>query len=111
MSVRIREEIQEVLSRCRRGRPAATGPPGDDSLADHIRFTNPGGPFGRASEGEFGTHSDYRNPNLTRGLADLGYVQYLGRGIRLAKKALEKNGNPPLVEETDGFTTVIVRSR
>ena len=76
---------------------------------DRIEFSNPGGPFGRASEGEFGTHSDYRNPVITSWLAELGYVEQLGRGIRLVRLALAKNGNPGIEVETDGFTRVAVR--
>lgn len=78
---------------------------------DRIEFSNPGGPFGRASEGEFGSHSDYRNPLLTARLVTAGHVQQLGRGVRLARSQLQQNGNPPLVVETDGFTRVIVRRR
>lgn len=76
-----------------------------------IVFSNPGGPFGRAAEGTFGTHADYRNPTITRGLVELGYVEQLGRGIRLARRALKENGNPDLEVETDGFTTITVRRR
>lgn len=76
---------------------------------DRIELSNPGAPFGRASAGEFGSESDYRNPNLTRHLVDLGYVQKLGRGIRLVRRQLAQNGNPPLAVEIDGFTRVIVR--
>ena len=78
---------------------------------DRIEFTNPGGPFGRASEGEFGAHSDYRNPTLTRLLVEQGYVERLGRGVRLVRALLERNGNPPLEVATDGFTAVTVRRR
>jgi len=78
---------------------------------DRIEFRNPGGPFGSASEGEFGTHSDYRNPLLTARLVELGYVQQLGRGIRRVRLLLEKNGNPPLAVATDGFTRVELRRR
>lgn len=76
---------------------------------DRIELSNPGAPFGRASAGEFGAESDYRNPNLTRHLVELGYVQKLGRGVRLVRRQLERNGNPPLAVEVDGFTRVIVR--
>ncbi len=78
---------------------------------DRIEFSNPGGPYGQASEGEFGSHSDYRNPLVTRELVRLGYVQRLGRGIRLTREQLRRNGNPPLEAETNGFTRIIVRAR
>ncbi len=76
---------------------------------DRIIFSNPGGPFGQASLGEFGSHADYRNPTITRWLVELGYVEQLGRGIRLVRRMLTQNGNPPLEVETDGFTRVTVR--
>jgi ATP-dependent DNA helicase RecG len=76
-----------------------------------IEFSNPGGPYGRATEGQFGEHSDYRNPLITSKLAELGYVQRLGRGVRRVRLLLERNGNPPLEVETDGYTRVIVRRR
>jgi ATP-dependent DNA helicase RecG len=78
---------------------------------DRIEFSNPGGPFGRAAEGTFGTHSDYRNPLITKLLTDSGHVQQLGRGVQRTRIQLEKNGNPALEAETDGFTRLIVRSR
>jgi predicted HTH transcriptional regulator len=72
-------------------------------------FSNPGGPFGQAGQGEFGAHADYRNPTLTRWLVELGYVEQLGRGIRLVQRRLAENANPELEVETDGFTRVTVR--
>ncbi|HNN51278.1 MAG TPA: ATP-binding protein, partial [Pseudomonadota bacterium] len=78
---------------------------------DRVEFVNPGGPFGRASEGEFGSHSDYRNPTITQLLAESGYVEQLGRGVRMVRAQLAKNGNPPLEVEQNGFTQVIVRRR
>jgi len=80
-------------------------------LDDRVVFTNPGARFGRAGEGDFGEHSDYRNPTITRFLVELGYVERLGRGIRLVRSQLEKMGSPPLEAETDGFTTVTIRRR
>lgn len=77
-------------------------------MEDRIELSNPGGPFGRASEGEFGSFSDYRNPIITHWLKQLGYVEQLGRGIRLVRKRLERNGNPELTVETDGFTRIVV---
>lgn len=78
---------------------------------DRIEFSNPGGPYGRASEGEFGLHSDYRNPVITGWLKVLGFVEQLGRGIRLVRKHLQRNKNPSLETEIDGFTRLIVRRR
>jgi predicted HTH transcriptional regulator len=80
-------------------------------FANRVMFNNPGGPYGQAARGELGEHSDYRNPMLTRELAALGYVERLGRGIKLARQALENNGNPPMKIETDGFTTITVWAR
>lgn len=76
---------------------------------DRVVFSNPGGLFGQAGEGEFGRHSDYRNPTITRWLVELGYVEQLGRGIRLVRRMLASNGNPDLEVETNGFTVVTVR--
>lgn len=78
--------------------------------ADRIEFSNPGGPFGAASEGLLGEHSAYRNPSITRELVALGYVERLGRGLRRARLLSERNGYPPPEFETDGFTRAIVRA-
>jgi len=78
---------------------------------DRLEFSNPGGPFGRASEGEFGSQSDYRNPRLTAGLVQAGYVQQLGRGVQRARLLLQRNGNPDISVATNGQTRVVVRSR
>lgn len=80
-------------------------------FADRIVFSNPGGPFGHANEGEFGSHAAYRNPTITRWLVELGYAKQLGRGIRLVKRMLAKNGNPDLEVETDDYTIMTVRKR
>jgi ATP-dependent DNA helicase RecG len=78
---------------------------------DRIVFNNPGQPFGHASDGEFGEHSDYRNPTITRLLMEAGYVERLGRGVRKVRALLQKNGNPPLDVQTNGYTTVMVGRR
>ncbi len=78
---------------------------------DRIEFNNPGGPFGAASEGTFGDHSDYRNPTITQGLVEQGYVQRLGRGVRVARLVLARAGHPDLRVETDGYTIVTVFRR
>ena len=83
-------------------------------FADRIEIQNPGGPFGQVSRQNFETPgiTDYRNPHLAETMKSLGYVQRFGVGIELARKELEKNGNPPpefVVE--DAHVLVIVRRR
>lgn len=78
-------------------------------LDDHIVFTNPGAPFGQASLGSFGEHSEYRNPRITQFLLDEGYVERAGRGVRRAEALLRKYGHPPLEVKMNGYTSVIVR--
>ncbi len=80
-------------------------------FSNRIEFNNPGGPYGQAKLGEFGEHTDYRNPTITGMLVDLGYVERLGRGIFRVRRLLEANGNPDLEVRTDGFTIVTVRRR
>lgn len=63
---------------------------------DRIEISNPGGLFGQVNRENFGRGTtDYRNPHLAGVMKDLGYVQRFGYGIPTAKRALQKNGNPP----------------
>jgi len=64
---------------------------------DCIEIQNPGGPFGQVNKQNFGQPgvTDYRNPHLAEAMKNLGYVQRFGVGIQLARKELQKNGNPP----------------
>jgi ATP-dependent DNA helicase RecG len=65
---------------------------------DRIEITSPGGAFGNVTRDNFGKPGimDYRNPNLGAIMKTLGFVQSFGRGIAIARAALEKNGNPPI---------------
>jgi ATP-dependent DNA helicase RecG len=90
---------------------AARAPARISWFSDHIEFTNPGGPFGQASQGELGEHSDYRNPALTNLLVELGYVERAGRGLRRVRALLQRFGHPPLEIETNGFTSITLRRR
>ena len=67
-------------------------------FSDRIEIHSPGGLYGRVNAGNFGQPgvTDYRNPLLAEAMKVLGYVQRFGMGIPLARKELEKNGNPPL---------------
>jgi len=66
-------------------------------FSNRIEIQNPGGPFGQVNRENFGRPgvADYRNPHLAEAMKNLGYVQRFGVGIQLARKELQKNGNPP----------------
>ena len=81
-------------------------------FSDRIEILSPGGAFGQVTRDNFGHpgKTDYRNPHLAEAMKNLGYVQRFGTAIKIARKELEKNGNPPpkfFVE--DSFALVIVR--
>lgn len=65
-------------------------------FSDKIEIFNPGGLYGNVNEHNFGRSyvTDYRNPLLAEAMKVLGFVQRFGMGISLARKELEKNGNP-----------------
>jgi ATP-dependent DNA helicase RecG len=80
-------------------------------FVDRIEIHNPGGPFGQVNRENFGVPgvTDYRNPQIGEAMKALGYVQRFGVGIAIARRELEKNGNPPLeftVEPTSVLATV-----
>jgi ATP-dependent DNA helicase RecG len=78
---------------------------------NRIEISNPGGLFGQVNRENFGQGvADYRNPHLAAVMKDLGYVQRFGYGIPTAKRALQKNGNPPaefIIEDSN--ISVIIR--
>jgi len=63
---------------------------------DRVEFNSPGGPFGNVSIDNFGKPgiTDYRNPNIADVFKTLGFIQRFGVGIRTARNAMSKNGNP-----------------
>lgn len=65
---------------------------------DRIEINSPGGPYGSVTVDNFGKPgvTDYRNPNIADVLKTFGFVQAFGRGIAVAQRELQKNGNPPL---------------
>ncbi len=69
---------------------------------DRIEINSPGGPYGNVTPENFGKPgvTDYRNPNMADVLKTFGFVQAFGRGIAVARKEMEKNGNPPIEFET-----------
>jgi len=83
-------------------------------FADRIEIHSPGGPFGQVNRQNFGEAgvTDYRNPHLAEAMRNLGYVQRFGVGIPLARKALERNGNPEVEFVVEaGHVLAIVRRR
>ena len=79
---------------------------------DHIEIRSPGGLYGGVSESDFGKPGvvGYRNPKLAEALKTMGFVERHGFGIYEARKAMEKNGNPPPEFQLDGNrVTVILR--
>lgn len=63
---------------------------------DRIEINSPGGPYGNVTRENFGHPgvTDYRNPNICDVLKTFGFVQAFGRGIAVARREMEDNGNP-----------------
>lgn len=78
-------------------------------FADRVQVTSPGGPYGVVTKDSFEHRNDYRNPSLAASMKTLGYVNRFGRGIRLVRRTLLDNGNPPpdfQIEDTYWSVTV-----
>jgi ATP-dependent DNA helicase RecG len=83
-------------------------------FSDRIEIHSPGGPYGHVTKANFGQPdaTDYRNPYLAEAMRNLGYVQKFGVGIALARREMEKNGNPPLEHRVeDSAVLAILRRR
>lgn len=81
---------------------------------DRIEIHSPGGPYGNVTPQNFGTPgiTDYRNPNVGDVLKIFGYIQAFGRGIAIARREMERNGNPPVeFEPTSNAVVAILRAR
>jgi ATP-dependent DNA helicase RecG len=81
-------------------------------FSDRIEIHSAGGPFGQVNRHNFGQPgiTDYRNTYIAEAMKNLGYVQKFGMGIQLARRELEKNGNPPPeFEVEDAHILVTVR--
>jgi len=75
---------------------------------DRIEITSPGGPYGNVTSENFGQPgiTDYRNPNIADVLKTFGFIQAFGRGIAIARREMEQNGNPAPEFET-GVSAVL----
>lgn len=82
-------------------------------FSDRIEIHSLGGPFGQVTQENFGQlgMTDYRNPHLAEAMKNLGYIQRFGMGITLARKELQKNGNPPPEFGLSGIHNVLVTLR
>ncbi|MGI9257046.1 MAG: ATP-binding protein [Salinispira sp.] len=81
---------------------------------DRIEITSPGGPYGNVTPENFGEPgiTDYRNPNIADVMKTYGFVQAFGRGIDIARAALEENGNPkPEFEVDKSIVMCIIRNK
>jgi len=81
-------------------------------FSDRIEIHSPGGLYGQMTPENFGQPgvTDYRNPLLAEAMKVLGFVQRFGLGIPLARRELQRNGNPPL-ELTPGANAVLATVR
>jgi ATP-dependent DNA helicase RecG len=77
---------------------------------DRIEINSPGGPYGNVTSENFGKPgiTDYRNPNIADVLKTFGFIQAFGRGIPVARRAMEVNGNPPLEFQTNQSIVVCI---
>jgi ATP-dependent DNA helicase RecG len=77
---------------------------------DRIEIHSPGGPYGNVTAENFGRPgiTDYRNPNIGDALKTFGYIQAFGRGIAIARRQLENNGNPPLDFDVNSSAVVAI---
>lgn len=79
---------------------------------DRIEIISPGGPYGAVTKENFGKGvTDYRNPNLAEAMKVMGFVQRFGIGIQLARKELQKNGNPDIEFNVESTTVLAVVRR
>lgn len=66
-------------------------------FSNRIEILSAGGLYGTVTSVSIGAgQTDYRNPLIAEIMDRLGFGQRIGRGLPLAKKAMEENGNPPL---------------
>ena len=79
---------------------------------NRIEITNPGGLFGDARPENFPNKNDYRNPALAEASKNLGFINSFNVGIKRAKAALEKNGNPTptfIFDQQTSFGVIIYK--
>jgi ATP-dependent DNA helicase RecG len=81
---------------------------------DRVDVISPGGTYGDVTADNFGRTeiTSYRNPLVAEIMKNAGYTERFGAGLGIARRALERNGNPPADFEVDqGFVRATVRPR
>ncbi len=81
---------------------------------DRVDVVSPGGPYGDVTVENFGgiDITSYRNPLVAEIMKNAGYIERFGAGLGIARRALERNGNPPLEFEVEPrFVRATVRPR
>ena len=78
-------------------------------FSDRIEIINPGGLYGDARPENFPNKNDYRNPTIAEAAKTLGFVNTFNVGVKRAKAALAKNGNPEPVFIVDQQTSFGVK--
>ncbi len=81
-------------------------------FSDRIEIINPGGLFGDARPENFPNKNDYRNPTLAEAAKNLGFINSFNVGVKRAKAALYKNGNPEptfIFDQLTSFGVIIYK--
>jgi len=81
---------------------------------DRIEIISPGGLYGNVTFEKLGKPGvvDYRNPNLAATMKVFDIVQRFGRGITIARDAMERNGNPePEFHADQSLVTCILKAK
>lgn len=82
-------------------------------FSNRIEITNPGGLYGDARPENFPNKNDYRNPTLAEAAKNLGFINSFNVGVKRAKAALSKNGNPEptfIIDQQTSFGVIIYKS-
>ena len=105
--VALRELIRNAL--IHRNYESSNAPVRLSWFANRIEIISPGGPFGSVTAKNLGQPgcTDYRNPAIAEAMKYMGFMQKFGRGIQVARTALERNANPqPIFDPQPNFVSV-----
>jgi len=83
-------------------------------FSDKILISNAGGLYGNVNPENFPNENDYRNPVLAEAAKNLGFINSFNVGVKRAKAALAKNGNPEpkfTIDQPMGFEVIIYKKQ